>query len=99
MEIRISRRHAVGLTVGALWLVAVCSAFMTWALVMIDTTVALVSLVAIAALVLALMAVGVWVIRAVLHLPGQIPAKTPTERRMGRQFAGSWSPRWSPSSC
>jgi hypothetical protein len=87
MEIMMSRRHAVGLAVGALWLVAVCAAFMTWALVMMGTTAATVTLVAMVALVVALIGVGVWMIRAVLHLPGQIPAKTPTERRMGRQFA------------
>lgn len=81
-----SRRRAVGMTIGALWLIVAGAAFATWALVMINTTVAVGGLVVMLMLVAALIVVGVAMVRAVLRLPGRVPPKTPREERMGRQF-------------
>ena len=87
MEMAMSRRHAVGMTAGALWLIGVSAAFAAWALAMIRTTTALATLAAMLMVVAALMTIGVGNIRSVLRLPGQVPPRTLKERRMGRQFA------------
>ncbi len=81
-----SRRHAIGLTVGALWLIVVSTAFATAALIMIRTAAAIAALVGaiVAATVLVMM--GISYVRAVLRLPGDMPAQTPDEQTMRSRF-------------
>jgi hypothetical protein len=82
-----TRRHAIGMMGGALWLIGICAAFETWALATIKTPIATATLIAMLVVVTALMAIGIGSIRAVLRLPGKVPPRTERERRMGRQFA------------
>jgi hypothetical protein len=86
MEMSVSRRQAIGLTVGALWLIVISAAFATFALVMVNTTIATATLIAMLVVVAALIAIGIGNIRAVLRLPGQLPPRTSTEQRLVRQF-------------
>jgi hypothetical protein len=71
---------------GALWLLGVCAAFETWALISIHTPFATVALVAMLLTVAVLIAIGIWNARAVLRLPGGVPPRTENDRRKGRQY-------------
>ena len=81
-----TRRRAIGMMGGALWLIGICAAFEAWALVTIRTTVAAVALVAMLPVIAALVAIGISNIRAVLRLPGTMTPRTEQDRRMGRRF-------------
>ena len=74
------------MTVGALWLIAISAGFAVFALVMVHTTAATVTLAARIVVVAALCVTGIGNIRAVLNLPGQLPPRTPDEQRIRRQF-------------
>jgi hypothetical protein len=85
-----SRRHAIGMTVGALWLIGISVAMATLPLVMVKTRIATAALVFAVIVGIVLITVGVRHILAVLRMPGGIRPRTPEERKMsrdiGRQF-------------
>jgi len=81
-----SRRRIIGLAAAALWLTSAAAAFLTWSLWMIGTPAARQLLFVTTGVAAALIGIGVLVIRAVLRLPGTIPARTPEERAVFRSF-------------
>lgn len=81
-----SRRHAIGMTVGAVWLIVASTAFATAALSMIRTATAAAVLVAAIGAATVLVVMGINYIRAVLRLPGDMPTQTPDEQNMRSRF-------------
>lgn len=83
-----TRRHAIGMTIGALWLVGVSLAFAALSLVIIGTRLAAVTLIVATTIAVVLITTGVRHVLAVLRLPGGLPPRTPEGRKIARQLLG-----------
>src|SRR5579862_8449700 len=88
MSTPIGRPRSIGLAVGALWLTAVSAAFVVWSLIAIGTSAASDVLIGALVITVALIATGIVVIRAAVHLPASAAPRTPDDRALGRRFVG-----------
>jgi|SRR5580658_5160755 hypothetical protein len=86
MNTNIDRPRSIGLAGAALWLTTASAAFVIWALVAIATPAAKGTLVGAIIITAALIAAGIVVLRAALHLPRDASPPTPEKRAMRRRF-------------
>ena len=86
MNAPLDRPHAVGLAAGALWLTAVCAAFVIWSLLAIGTPAARDALIGALVITASLIATSIVVIRAALHLPGGDSPPSPQGLAIRRRF-------------
>lgn len=88
MNTLIDRARSIGLAIGALWLTTASAAFAIWSLIVIRTPAAKGTLIGALVIATALIATGVVVTRATLHLPGGVSPRTREEgRAIRRRFA------------
>ena len=86
MKPLIERQRSIGLTSGSLWLIAVSAVAVIWSLLVIGTPWARIVLIVAAIIFIALVVMGIVVIRAVLHMPLDIHLPTSKKKNVLRRF-------------
>jgi hypothetical protein len=80
------RRRSIGLTAGAIWLIAISMVFVVWSLIAIGTQTALLILIVSILLSVVFIAAGIRAIRGALKLPAGEAVQSPEEKKIWRRF-------------